>query len=320
VAVNVTVRDIVNFPGGTAKTVTVDIVQLVPKGPAEGDQKWVATGSTTATASGGGAIQGVFKNEMSRGFVKSAGLSSATFNISSNTRLTISVDEVIANGIEVTLPTGNNQLGTNIAQSIESALHSAAIIGGGGPKIGNLSYLNAEVIFLNNQFIIKSGTMTNVFTGTGASTVDVGPPITFGATDARPLIGLDVPLTSSILAGRQLVEEAVISNYTSGDTLSVVSTAAMNPGDVYTVISNALANTPRLAQNVMVSGVLSATQFRFITQSGLGTGLSILPAAGSVIRKLHVVDVSDPVSSVTTTDQLYRYVINTFVNQINFAS
>ncbi|KKM26853.1 hypothetical protein LCGC14_1580520, partial [marine sediment metagenome] len=58
-AVNVTLRDIVNFPGGTAKTVTLDITQIVPVqgDPLEGDEIWVTSAVTTATASGGGSIE-----------------------------------------------------------------------------------------------------------------------------------------------------------------------------------------------------------------------------------------------------------------------
>jgi len=62
-AVNVTVRDIENFPGGTPKTITVDIIQIIPVGgmPLEGDEIWVSSTTTAATASGGGSIQSIFK-------------------------------------------------------------------------------------------------------------------------------------------------------------------------------------------------------------------------------------------------------------------
>lgn len=69
-ALNVTVRDIINFPGGTPKTVTLDIIQIVPSaGNPEGDEIWVTSSTTTATASGTTAIQNMFKNEMKRGFI-----------------------------------------------------------------------------------------------------------------------------------------------------------------------------------------------------------------------------------------------------------
>ena len=64
-AVNVTVRDIVNFPGGTPKTITVDIIQIIPvAGTPEGDEIWVTSTTTSATASGGGSIESIFKNQM----------------------------------------------------------------------------------------------------------------------------------------------------------------------------------------------------------------------------------------------------------------
>jgi len=315
-AVSVTVRDIVNFPGGTAKTVSVDVLQIVPKGTSEGDEQWVATASTTATASGGGAIQSIFKTDLKRGFIKSSGLKGGSFNIAASTGMVIAIDQAIGLGVTITLATGNNILGVDVAQDIETKLQSQAVIGGGGAKIGNLSYLNCQVRFINNKFIIESGTVANTFTGTGKSSVVVGAPPS--GTDARTLLGFDVPTSSETLAGRQLVETDITATYTAGDVLTMTSTANLATGDPIMVYTNSLVSS--FSQAVVVSGVLSSSQVRFVTASGLGTNLSATLPIGSVVRKMEHVDQADPVSAITTVDQLYRFALDSLINQINFGA
>ena len=103
-AINVTVRDIVNFPGGTAKTITLDIAQIVPNGGTpEGDEIWVTSSTTTATASGGGAIQSIFKNQMKRGFLRGVPPATALLDIPATARFKVALDELIAGGIDIEL-------------------------------------------------------------------------------------------------------------------------------------------------------------------------------------------------------------------------
>jgi len=113
VAVNVTVRDIVNFPGGTAKTVTLDITQIVPVtgDPLEGDEIWVTSATTTATASGGGSIENIFKNQMKRGYIESSGLAGNIFNIPALAKMKVAIDENIGQGVDIQLTEANNVLG-----------------------------------------------------------------------------------------------------------------------------------------------------------------------------------------------------------------
>jgi hypothetical protein len=39
-----------------------------------------------------------------------------------------------------------------------------------------------------------------------------------------------------------------------------------------------------------------------------------------MVRKLHQVNVADPVSAIDTVDELYRFSIDSIVNQIDFSS
>jgi hypothetical protein len=309
VAVNVTARDIVNFPGGTAKTITVDIIQSVPKGSAEGDETWLMSTVTTATASGGGSIQNIFKNEMIRGFVKSSGLIDSPFTIAASTRIKVSIDEDISNGVDVTLTEGTNLSGEDVAQDLENKIQTQAVFGLGGAKIKNLSYLNAQVRFVDNKFQIESGTVSDSFGGTTRSSVDVAAPSS--GVNAIPLLGFDIPTKSEVLAARQITETSLSSAYTGGDILDVSSTAGFDTGDAIQV------NDGTNSQIVVTSGVLTG-QIQFATQSGI-TGLEKSYAAGSMVRKLHAVDVANPVSAITTVDQLYRFGIDSAVNQIDFS-
>ncbi len=313
-AVNVTVRDIVNFPGGTPKTVTVDIIQIVPvQGqPLEGDEIWVSSTTTAATASGGGSIESIFKNVMKRGWIRSSGLITGNIDIVSGDRMVVAIDEAIGGGIEIELTTGSNILPGDIASDIESLIQAQATIGGGGSKVGNLSYLNAQVRFVNNKFEIESGTVSESFTGSGRSSVAVGAPAL--GQDIRATLGFDITTDSLTLASRNIIETDLTSAYNSGDTLTVRSTAGLSSGDAFVVTDGTNDNI------ASISGVVSASVLRFTAVSGAGQGLANIYATGALLKKLHEVDVADPVSAVTTMDELYRFAIDSMVNQIDFSS
>lgn len=317
-AINVTVRDIVNYPGGTAKTITLDIAQIVPNGGSpEGDEIWVTSSTTTATASGGGSIQNIFKNQMKRGFLRGVPPTTSLLDIPASARFKVAIDELIGSGVDIELTEGTNLLSSDVAQDIENQIRLEAEIGAGGGKIGNLSYLNAQVRFVNGVFSIESGTVTDRFTGPGRSSVVIDAPTT--GTDVRTTLGLHLTTSSELLAARQLAESALASAYTSGDLVEVISTAGFNAGETFEIrdVTN--------AQLVLISGAgvgdgLTASQIRFVTVSGQSTGLANAYAAGAQIRKFHPIDTPDPVSAISTVDQLYRFSIDSTVNQIDFSA
>jgi hypothetical protein len=317
-AINVTVRDIVNFPGGTAKTITLDIAQIVPNGGSpEGDEIWVTSSTTTATASGGGSIQSIFKNEMKRGFLRGVPPETALLDIVSVARFKVAIDALIGTGVDITLTEGTNLLSNDVAQDIENQIREEAEIGGGGSKVGNLSYLNAQVRFVNGVFSIESGTVTDTFTGPGRSSVVIAAPDS--GIDIRETLGLHLTVSSELLAARQLAETALASDYSVGDVVEVISTAGFNAGESFQIrdVDN--------SQLVLISGAgvsdgLTASQIRFVTVSGESLGLASAYSTGAQIRKFHPIDTPDPVSAVSTVDQLYRFQIDSTVNQIDFGA
>lgn len=316
-AVNVTVRDIVNFPGGTPKTITLDITQIIPAaGNPEGDEIWVSSATTTATASGASAIQNVFKNEMLRGFLRGTPPASTLIDVGVSSGFKVAIDETIGNGIDIILDVGNNRLAVDVAQDIEDKIRLLAEIGLGGGKEGNLSYLNVQVRFINGVFSIESGTVTDKFTGVGRSSIAIAAPDS--GTDIRKLLGLHLIISSEQLATRQLAETSLASDYSSGDIITVNSTAGFNAGESLQI------RDENNSQIVIISGSgvsdnLAAADIRFITQSGGIVGLSTAYSTGSQVRKFHPIDVANPVSAVNTVDQLYRFQIDSMVNQIDFS-
>jgi len=317
-AINVTVRDIVNFPGGTAKTITLDIAQIVPNGGSpEGDEIWVTSSTTTATASGGGSIQSIFKNEMKRGFLRGVPPTTSLLDIPSLARFKVAIDAAIGTGVDIELTEGTNLLPNDVAQDIENQIREEAEIGGGGSKLGNLSYLNAQVRFFNGVFSIESGTVTDTFTGPGRSSVLIAAPAT--GADVRETLGLHLTVSSELLAARQLAETALASDYSAGDIVEVISTAGFGAGESFQI------RDEDNSQLVLISGAgvadgLNASQIRFVTVSGESLGLANAFSAGAQLRKFHPIDRADPVSAVNTVDQLYRFAIDSTVNQIDFGA
>jgi hypothetical protein len=319
VAVNVTLRDIVNYPGGTAKTVTLDITQIVPVqgDPLEGDEIWVTSATTTATASGGGAIESIYKNQMKRGYIESSGLAGTIFNIPADASVKVAIDEAAGSGVDIAMAEANNVLGVDVAAQLEANIKAEAEIGGGGAKLGNLSYLNVQVRFLNGKFIIESGTAASSFTGTGRSSVALSPPELPFTDNLRPVLGFDIATASETLAGRQLVETDLTAVYTGSaiaDTLTVGSTSNLETGDAFEILDGTNSDI------AIVSGTISSSVFRFTSVSGAGAGFGATYGVGSLVRKLHTVNIADPVSAIDTVDELYRFSIDSIVNQIDFSS
>jgi hypothetical protein len=226
--------------------------------------------------------------------------------------MVVAIDEAIGSGLEIQLTEGNNRLSGDIARDIEAKIQAAAQTGGGGQKQGNLSYLNAQVRFVDGRFQIESGTVSTSFTGSGRSAVKVGPPGL--GTDVRATLGFDITTDSETLATRGIIETALTSAYTSGDTLTVGSTAGLAAGDAFVLTDGTNDNI------ATISGLESASVLRFTAVSGAGEGIANVYSTGALLKKLHQVDIADPVSAIVTVDQLYRFSIDTMVNQIDFSS
>src|SRR5688572_1528170 len=105
-AVNVSVFNLENYPNNP-KTVSVDLTELVPYGNG-GEDAWVLSAVTSATASGGAAIQRLYINHLKFGWAKSSGLQTGPYDVTgSQKHLKIAIDEDIASGAELALTTSD---------------------------------------------------------------------------------------------------------------------------------------------------------------------------------------------------------------------
>ena len=110
---------------------------------------------------------------MKRGFLRGVPPATSLLDIGATATFKLSIDEAIGSGLDITVTQGTNLLPVDVAQDIEDQIRLQAEIGLGGGKIGNLSYLNAQVRFVNGVFSIESGTVTERFTGSGRSSVAI---------------------------------------------------------------------------------------------------------------------------------------------------
>lgn len=305
-AVNVTVFDLVNFPNNS-KTVTVDLTEVVPLGNA-GEDSWVFTASTTATASGGATIQKLYINNTRLGWAKSSGLKTGPYDVTSSKRhLKIAIDEDIGDAVELGLA-WNDSLplsGDDIAEDIQAKLNNAA--SSGGSKAGNLSYLNATCIYEDNTFQIISGTASSSYTGTNKSSVAVADGTT--TTGLAEELGFNIPVTSETLASTEIKQTSLSTAYTSpGSTaLTVANSGRIAGGDVVAITDGT---------NTEYRGVESAVG----TSVTLSSGVANTYAAGSKVQVVKLQDsTAEPPPAFSNIDSYVKFGIATIVNQIDFS-
>ena len=303
-AVNVSVFDLVNFPNNP-KTVTVDLTELVPFGNG-GEDEWVFSAVTTATASGGAAIQRLYISDIKFGWARSSGLKQGPYTITSLKRhLKVAIDEDIAQAVEISLTTSARPInGTAVAKDLQDKLNATARTG--GAKLGNLSYLNAEVRFLGGVFEIISGSTSDAYTGGSKTSVAVADGVT--TTGLAEELGFNIPFTSEGFAANPPLVTSLAANYVSGTSITVSNANIITGGDVIV-----LRDGPNTEFRGIESGVGSA-----IT---LSSGFNNAYSSGALIEKLTLQDqTGKPAPAHDTIDDIIKFSIASIVNQINFAA
>lgn len=302
-AVNVTVYDLESYPD-TSKTVTVDIKQVVPLG-AGGDERWVVTAYTSATASGSAAIQDMFIRSFTLGWCKSTGFNQGpyTINASQNT-LKVSINGSTARSIVLTNQTGQVS-GESVASDMEAQINALAVVG--AAEASNLAFKNAQVEFENGRFTIKSGSTASTYTGSGKTSVSVSPG---DSNDVSEHLGFFAPVSSEVIAGTSVSETYLTFPYTaaSGLTLLDVSSSSNFAARDCFAITNGTNTEYRYVSSVAAGAI------------NFNAALLNNYAANSRIQNVRMQDpVVSPVSVFTTIDDAVTYAIASIVNQINFA-
>ena len=303
-AVNISVYDLVNYPSNP-KTVTVDLTELVPYGNS-GEDTWVFSAVTSATASGSVSIQRLYISETKFGWAKSSGLQSGPYTVSdSQKHLKISIDEDIAGAVEITLDTNALSLGGDaVAKDIQDKISAPATYG--GDKAGNLSYLNAVCTYTNSIFEIVSGTSSDMYTGSSRSSVAIIDGVT--TTGLAAALGFDILFTSETLAATQVKQTSLAATYVSGTALTVSSSSIVAGGDCVVITDGT---------NTEYRGVESAVGVGVTLSSGMDNGY----ASGSLVQVLDIQDSSgEPPPAYSTIDDVIKYSIASLINQIDFSS
>jgi hypothetical protein len=302
-AVNVSVFDLVNYPNNP-KTVTVDMTELVPYGNG-GEDTWVFSAITTATASGGAAIQRLYISQNKMGWVKSSGLKQGPYTVNSSQKhLKISVDEDISEAVEITLDENTVAIGGNaVAKNIQAKLSATAKTG--GAKVGNLAYLNATCRFVDGAFEIISGTASDVYTGVTRSSADIADGVTTSGLLSE--LGFDISFSSEELASAP-IQTSLASPYTTGTSFTIATSGLVVGGDCVAITDGT---------NTEFRGIESGSGANIVLSSGLANTY----AAGSLVQVLGVSDPSgQPVSGYQKVDDIVKFSIASIVNQIDFSS
>jgi len=303
-AVNVSVFDLENFPSNP-KTVTVDLTELVPFGNS-GEDEWVFSAVTTATASGGAAIQRLYIRRIKFGWARSSGLSQGPYDVTgSQQHLKVAIDEAIGSAVELTLDTSGTALGGDaVAKDIQDKLNAAA--SPGGPKAGNLSYLNATCIFENGVFKIVSGSTSEFYTGSSRSSVDVADGST--TTGLAAELSFNIVFTSESFVSDPPKQTSLAANYTGGAAGMTMATPNL------VVAGDCIAVTD--GTNTEYGGVLTSVGDGVVLCSGLVNSYS----SGSLVQIMRLQDpTGEPSPAHTTIDDFIKFSIASIANQIDFS-
>jgi hypothetical protein len=301
-ATNISVYDLLNYPDNN-KTITLDLKSVVGLGYG-GDERWVVQSFSSATASGSSAIQDVFADSIKIGWCKSSGIPSGPYAITHAAKcIKVAIDESISGGVDITLPPGEiAKSGDEVAADIQEALRNTTLTG--LAKAGNLSYLNACCYYENRKFIITSGSMAKVFSGTGRSSVRVAAA---SSLDASVLLGFDITTSSEELDSTTINESYVYpSGVVANTTVNLASVADISVGDC-------------LAFKKLDGTYL----YRYVDSKGASdvvVNTAITAAAGTRVQVMRFQDAdAEPPSFYTDIDSAVRHIIAGLTNQINFA-
>lgn len=312
-AINATVYDLENYPENS-KTVTLDMLKIVPVG-AQGDEKFVLTCRTSAYSdfTAKTTIDDIFVQEFLCGWAKSSGFKGAVFTIETgvNDTLKVKIDGVTAFQI-ITLAAGTNLTGDAVAIDIQAKLRELAEVHTPtGPIDGNLGYMNCRCAFISSRFIIKSGTISKLLSGSGTDISSVKIDTTGTASG---LLGFDLPVDSNTLAGTD-IREVASSAYTAGDPVLTVADGLditardslfITDGtqeDYFTAISGT-----SILINVAVSGTHGFD------------GIAHTYSAGAKVQKLRYSDPEyTPGSCLSSVDDALTWGILSLANQIDFS-
>ena len=309
-ATNITVKDLDNYPD-ISKTVTVDQKTLVPTG-AQGDEKWVLSFVTSAYSDNANntAIQDIYVQEFSTGWIKSSGLvdlSGGVTTVPGSKSFRISIDD--SSYYDVILTEDIYTL-ASLAAHIQTVIRAIPTTSGIGWSTSDdqLSFINSMVEY-DGKFRIISGNVSEFYTGSNGSSVSVQAS---GVDTLYKDLGFDLGVSSKEIATREIKESLVITSCGPTSTAIVINTmSGLVAGDPMAIVDD------------------TNTEY-FIAASGTNT-INIVISSGTLInsytggeakvQKLRLQDPDqEPVNYHSTVDSVMRWGIMSVINQIDFSS
>lgn len=315
-ATTVYVRDTENYPSNQ-KTIAVDLSKLVPVG-VSGDEKWVSSITTTAYSdiTNTTAIDDIYIRNIYRGWARSSGLVGGSFTITgANRKLAVNVDAQsdAYTTYTIRLTTGTGIPGDTVAADLEVKLRALAATGAG--QVGDLGYLNCEVEFVDNKFWIYSGTVSNSWTSSSRSSVEIEDSVT---GDGRSNLGFDITIDSYNLASNPCQVTKLSAQY-AGDaaTMSIDSPAwTVASGQAYMVTDG--TNTEYFT--ILAGSNQTTLNLPDFATNGFAAVINTY-ASSSMVVLLTRGDEDYPVATpVQTIDDAIRWGLMSVVNQIDFSS
>ena len=318
-AITVNLYDLDNYPDNPKKG-TVDLAQMVPTGY-RGDEQYVLKFTTTAYSdvTNKTPITDTYVQEMLCGWARSSGFAGigGKFTITSSTnKLRVKIDESTGGSYsgyyEITLDEGVNITGEVIAADIEAKLRDVTL--DTTDASFTKSYNSCVCTYRNGKFMLQSGSVSNTFIGAGRSSVSI--QTSSFVNNAAATLGFDMGVTSEGLASTAIKEVVTTGNYTvGGSTLAVGNGLGVTAGDALCITDG--TNTDYF---VAVSGTtdtsihvpnVSEHNFNAIQNNyTLGAKVQLMKPSDPEV---------DPVSALTTVDQVCRWGVMSLLNQIDFS-
>lgn len=321
-ATTVTIYDLDNYPANS-KTMTVDQKKVVATGD-EGDEKWVLSFATTAYSDNTNttSIQDIYVRDIKAGWSKSSGFvgTGGKFTIdATHKNLEIAMDASVgpdagSGYYPFTLEEGVNLPGETVADDMETKITALADTLSTNDAGLELAYKNAVVSFVNGRFFVKSGTVSEHYTGADRSSVKIVDGVTNGC---YALLGFDLCVDSQTIASTAIKESLLTSNYTGGDTLYIDAGTTVVSGECMLITDG--SNT----EYFTVLGVVTDTDITVATGAANGYD-GIVNNYVSGVTKVQLLREQDPeqepVPCYDTIDDITRWGILSVVRQVDFSS
>jgi len=316
-AITVNTQDLQNYPG-INKTVTVDLVNIVPAGY-EGDEQIVLVASTSAysNAVARTTIPNIYITEAKAGWLKSSGLKGSQFVLSSSANtFRIKLDATVSGSTGTGYYTvalghsdGANLSGDAVAIDMENKIRALSYSMVAADVGFTMAYRNCSVEFNNGRFKIISGSISNSYNGDDRSSVVV----TSGTSnDCYALLGFDLPVSSETLSSTDIREALVTENFTASGTLLWIQTGtSVVNGDPMMITDGTNYNY------FLVAGVTGDSQIT--VASGVITRSYLKDKAK--VQRLRVQDPENqPLSPFDSIDDLARHALKNITSQIDYSA